>query len=57
MQIITKEKRILCQTAVHYPAEIVQQMKRAGYKVTEAKEGENAVCIKKSASRKKAALL
>ena len=37
-QIISKDGRVLCETAVPYPAETVKQMKKAGYKVTN-KEG------------------
>lgn len=32
-QIISKDGRVLCETTVTYPAEIVRQMKKAGYKV------------------------
>lgn len=32
-QIISKDKKVYCVTSVPYPAEIVKQMKKAGYKV------------------------
>lgn len=38
MQIISKDKRVLCVTSVPYPPEIVAQMKKAGYKVKESNE-------------------
>lgn len=36
-QIITKDKRTLCVTSVPYSEETIKQMKKAGYKVKEAK--------------------
>lgn len=38
-QIISKDKRILCTTTVPYPAEVIKDMKKAGYKVTTKEEG------------------
>ncbi len=32
-QIISKDNRILCTTSVPYPASVVKEMKKAGYKV------------------------
>ncbi len=37
-QIIMKDKRILCTTTVPYPAAVVKDMKKAGYKVVEVKD-------------------
>ena len=37
-QIITKNGRVYCTTAVPYPPEVVAQMKKAGYKVKEEKK-------------------
>ncbi len=37
-QIITKDKRVVCVTTVPYPAAVVKEMKKAGYKVTEVRE-------------------
>ena len=37
-QIITKDKRVVCVTTVPYPAAVVKEMKKAGYKVTEVIE-------------------
>lgn len=37
-QIITKNKRVVCVTTVPYPAAVVKEMKKAGYRVTEIKE-------------------
>lgn len=37
-QIITKDKRVVCVTTVPYPAAVVKDMKKAGYRVTETKE-------------------
>ena len=34
-QIISKDKKVYCVTSVPYSAEIVKQMKKAGYKVKE----------------------
>lgn len=42
MQIISKGGRVFCKTPVHYPADVVKSMKKAGYKVKETagkKEG------------------
>lgn len=33
--IITKDGKVFCVTSVPYPAEVVKQMKKAGYKVKE----------------------
>ena len=38
-QIITKGKRIVCVTTAPYPAAVVKDMKKAGYKVTEVSDG------------------
>lgn len=35
MQIISKGGKVFCRTSVHYDAEIVKAMKKAGYKVKE----------------------
>lgn len=35
MQIVSKGGRVFCRASVHYPAEIVKSMKKAGYKVKE----------------------
>ena len=40
MQIISKGGRVYCRTFADYPAEIVKNMKSAGYKVKEVKEKE-----------------
>ena len=46
MQIISKNGVVKCRTAVHYAPEIVQQMKRAGYKVKEvADDAENKAAL------------
>ena len=37
-QIITKDKRVVCVTTVPYPAAVVKDMKKSGYRVTEIKE-------------------
>ena len=37
MQIIVKDKKVICKTDVPYPKEIIQQIKKAGYKVKEIK--------------------
>lgn len=34
-QIITKDKKVYCETTVPYPPAIIRQMKKAGYKVKE----------------------
>lgn len=34
-QTITKDGKVHCVTSVPYPAEVVKQMKKAGYKVKE----------------------
>ena len=36
-QTITKDKKVYCVTTVPYPPEVIKQMKKAGYKVKEAK--------------------
>jgi predicted fused transcriptional regulator/phosphomethylpyrimidine kinase len=33
--IIKKDGKVFCVTSVAYPAEVVKQMKKAGYKVKE----------------------
>lgn len=38
MQIISKDKKVMCVTEVDYPKEIVSIMKKSGYKV---KQGDN----------------
>lgn len=35
IQIITKNNKILCQTTVPYPPQIIREMKKAGYKIKE----------------------
>ena len=42
MQIISKGGRVCCRTFTDYPAEIVKNMKKAGYKVKELKDEEAA---------------
>lgn len=37
-QIISKDGRVLCETTVPYPAAIVKEMKKAGYKVVTKEE-------------------
>lgn len=32
-QIITKDKKVVCETTVPYPPAIIREMKKAGYKV------------------------
>ena len=34
-QIITKDRKVYCETTVPYPPEVIKQMKKAGYKVKE----------------------
>lgn len=34
-QIISKDGRVICVTTVPYPAWIIKDMKRAGYKIQE----------------------
>jgi predicted fused transcriptional regulator/phosphomethylpyrimidine kinase len=36
-QIISKDGKVICTTAVPYPAKIVKAMRKAGYKVAEVK--------------------
>lgn len=43
MQVIKKDGKVYCTTTIHYPTEVVKQMKKAGYRVTE-KEGKNGTC-------------
>lgn len=38
-QIVKLGGRVMCETTVPYPAEIIKGMKKAGYRVTE-REGE-----------------
>lgn len=38
-QIIKKDGKVYCVTAVPYPAEVIKQMKKAGYKVKEVNDG------------------
>ena len=35
MQVIKKDGKVYCTTTIHYPPEVVKQMKKAGYRVTE----------------------
>lgn len=35
MQIISKGGRVFCQASIHYPADVVKSMKKAGYTVKE----------------------
>lgn len=37
-QIISRNGVVVCVTSVPYPADIVKDMKKAGYKVAEVKE-------------------
>ena len=37
-QIIMKDNRVLCTTTVPYPAAVVKDMKKSGYKVVEVKD-------------------
>jgi hypothetical protein len=30
-----KDKRVVCQTTVPYPAKVIKEMKKAGYKIKE----------------------
>ena len=39
MQIISKNGQTKCTTTVHYPPDVVKQMKKAGYKVKECGNG------------------
>lgn len=36
--IISKDKRVVCETTVEYPKEIIKAMKDAGYKIKEVKD-------------------
>lgn len=38
MQIISKDKKVKCVTTVHYPPDVIRQMKKAGFKVKEVNE-------------------
>lgn len=38
MQIVSKGGRVFCKTHIHYPADVVKGMKKAGYTVKEAAE-------------------
>lgn len=38
MQIISKGGRVCCCASMHYPAETVKSMKKAGYKIKETVE-------------------
>lgn len=38
MQTITKGGRVFCRSSIHYPADVVKSMKKAGYKVKETEE-------------------
>jgi len=37
-QVITKGGKVICTTSTPYPPEIIKQMKKAGYRVKEAKK-------------------
>lgn len=37
-QIITKDKKVMCETTIPYSKAIIKSMKEAGYKVKEIKE-------------------
>ena len=37
-QIVSKGGRVFCTTTVPYPKEVVRQLKKAGYKVTEERK-------------------
>ena len=39
-QIISKDKKVYCETTVPYPPTIIRQMKKAGYKVKEEEDDE-----------------
>ncbi len=39
-QVITRDNRVMMITTVDYPASIIKDMKKAGYKVTEIAEQE-----------------
>lgn len=38
-QIISKDGRVICVTSTPYPPDVIKDMKRAGYKVKEVKNG------------------
>lgn len=38
MQIIEKDKKVVCTTTVDYPPAVVKQLKAAGYKVKEVRK-------------------
>ena len=40
-QIISKDGRIVCTTSVPYPAAVVKEMKKAGFKVVEKDGADN----------------
>lgn len=35
IQIITKDKEVVCTTSIPYPPAVVRELKKAGYKVKE----------------------
>lgn len=37
MQIISKDRRVVCQTMVHYPEDVIKEIKKAGYRVKEVR--------------------
>ena len=37
-QIISKNGKVLCVTTVPYPTDIIKQMKKSGYKITEKEQ-------------------
>ena len=40
-QIISKDGKVLCETSVPYPANVIKEMKKAGYKIKEIKENKD----------------
>lgn len=38
-QVISKDGKVFCVTAVPYPDEVIKQMKKAGYKVKVIENG------------------
>lgn len=40
IQIVSRNGKVFCTTSVPYPKDVVDNMKKAGYKVTEKKETE-----------------
>lgn len=40
-QIISKDGKVLCETSVPYPANVIKEMKKARYKIKEIKENKD----------------